>query len=35
VERGDAEEVGRAMHYHLDLSLRDILRVAFKETPKK
>jgi DNA-binding GntR family transcriptional regulator len=31
IERRDAEEAGRALNYHLDLSLRDILRTAFRE----
>lgn len=32
VKKADAEEVGRAMHYHLDRTLRDILKFALKDT---
>lgn len=31
IERRDRDEVARAIHYHLELSLRDILMVAPKE----
>jgi GntR family transcriptional regulator, rspAB operon transcriptional repressor len=34
IERRDPDEVERAIRYHLDLSLRDILAVAPKEEPQ-
>jgi DNA-binding GntR family transcriptional regulator len=30
IEKADVEEVGRAVHYHLDRSLRDILKLALQ-----
>jgi GntR family transcriptional regulator, rspAB operon transcriptional repressor len=35
IERRDADEVERAIRYHLDLSLRDILAVAPRESQEK
>jgi len=35
IERSDRDEVERAIRYHLELSLRDILSVAPKEEPQK
>lgn len=35
IERRDPDEVERAIRYHLDLSLRDILAVAPKEPQEK
>lgn len=32
IEKGDLEEVNRAIKYHLEQSKKDILRYAFKET---
>jgi DNA-binding GntR family transcriptional regulator len=34
IERGDLEEVNRAIKYHLEQSKKDILRYAFKEITK-
>ncbi len=35
IERRDRDEVERAIRYHLELSLRDILKVAPKEEPQE
>jgi DNA-binding GntR family transcriptional regulator len=35
IEKLDLEEVGKAIRYHMEQSKEDILRYAFKETPKE
>lgn len=35
IEKLDLEEVGKAIRYHMEQSKEDILRCAFKETPKE
>ncbi|MGZ3535688.1 MAG: GntR family transcriptional regulator, partial [Thermodesulfobacteriota bacterium] len=35
IEKQDLDQVNRAIGYHLEQSKKDILRYAFKETPKE